>query len=140
MENTSGQLLLLAAQSKNVLIWNFSGPYFLTFGLTKEGYSVYLRILSKYREIRTEKLLIRTLFTQCLLPINYFHWNYQVRILNVIFASNPWIFEKLFWIFQEHTVFHDLIQPGRSFVVSRCTTYCYQLPFVITRCTTHCHS
>ena len=40
---------------KSVLIWSFSGPFFLTFGLNMERYSVSLRIQSKCRNIRIRK-------------------------------------------------------------------------------------
>ena len=40
---------------KSVLIQSFSGPYFPTFGLNMERYSVSLYIQSEYRKIRTRK-------------------------------------------------------------------------------------
>ena len=43
----------------------FSGPYFPAFGLNTERYSVSLRIQSECGKMRTEKLRIWTLSTQC---------------------------------------------------------------------------
>ena len=40
---------------KSVLIWSFSGRYFLAFGLNMKRYSVSLRIQSKWRNIRISK-------------------------------------------------------------------------------------
>ena len=50
---------------KSVRIRSFSGPYFSAFIQTTERYEVSLRIQSKCGKIRTKKLRIRTLFTQC---------------------------------------------------------------------------
>ena len=54
-----------------VVVWRvtstacFSGPYFPTFGLNTERYLVSLRIQSECGKMRTTKLRIQTLFTQC---------------------------------------------------------------------------
>ena len=40
---------------ESVLIWSFSGPYFLAFGLNAERYSLSLRIQSKCGKMRTRK-------------------------------------------------------------------------------------
>ena len=54
----------------------FSGPYFSVFGLNTEIYSVYLRIQSEYRKMRTRKnSVIWKLFTQC--------WNHIPKVLQV---------------------------------------------------------
>ena len=50
---------------KSVRIRSFSGPYFLVFGLNMERYGVSLHIQTEGDKIRTIKLRIRTLFTQC---------------------------------------------------------------------------
>ena len=53
----SGKLSLIfnSLCVKGVRIGSFSGPYFPTFGLNTERYSVSLRIQSKCRAIRTRK-------------------------------------------------------------------------------------
>ena len=52
---------------KSVRIRSFSGLYFPTFGTNTETHGLPLRIQSECGEIRTKKLRIRTLFTQCLI-------------------------------------------------------------------------
>ena len=52
-------------KKQSVCIGSFSGPYFRAFGLNTERYRVSLRIQSKCEKIKTRKLQIRTLFTQC---------------------------------------------------------------------------
>ena len=42
---------------KSVCIWSFYGPYFPTFGLNTERYSVSHRIQFEYRKMRTRKTL-----------------------------------------------------------------------------------
>ena len=57
----------------SIRIRSYSGPHFPAFELNTERYGVSLRIQSEYRKLRPEKLLIRTLFTQCWddLPRNF---------------------------------------------------------------------
>ena len=50
---------------KSVHIRTFSGPNFPAFGLKTEIYSLNLRIQPECGKIRSEKLGIQTLFTQC---------------------------------------------------------------------------
>ena len=40
---------------KSVRIWSYSGPYFPTFGLNTERYSISLRIQSECGKIKTRK-------------------------------------------------------------------------------------
>ena len=51
---------------KNVCIRNFSGPYFPVFGLNTDIYPVNLHMQSEWGKMRTRKLRIWTIFTQCL--------------------------------------------------------------------------
>ena len=43
---------------KSAQIRNFSGPYFLAFGLNTETYSVSLRIQSECRKIQTREISV----------------------------------------------------------------------------------
>ena len=52
---------------KSVRIWRFSGPYFPSFGLNTERYSISLHIQFDSERKRTRKFRIRTLFTQCII-------------------------------------------------------------------------
>ena len=54
---------------KKVRIRGFSGPYFPTFGLSTERYSVQIRIQSKCRKMRTRKTPKTDTFHAVLRPI-----------------------------------------------------------------------
>ena len=102
---------------KSVCFWSFFVPYFLTFELNTEIYSVNLRIQSECGKIRTRKLRMRTLSTQweaeIWSPFQYKKWYHfllthkkiwfvafmcGLRFVHEIDFSN-----KLFWIISQNS-------------------------------------
>ena len=70
---------------ESVRVWSFSGPYFPAFGLNTEKYGVSLPIQFKCGKIRTRKLRIRTLFTQCY--VDRYHLEYSCRYFGNTFEK-----------------------------------------------------
>ena len=92
---------------KSARIWSFSGPYFPTFGVNKEIYSVSFRIQSEYGKIRIRKIpntdtfyalvIVFKLVKLCLFKVlckkNYLGWRFEKAI--AIIEINILKFTKL---------------------------------------------